>query len=61
MLNLAGIFLVFTEFSASKFEVILDVIDLKKGESNLTRRSKFNAEFKGVKFDLVLAFSAHSF
>ena len=39
----------------------LGAVKFKKGEPNLTRRSKFNAEFKGVKFDLELAFSTHSF
>lgn len=51
----SGYFLVFTKFSASKFEVKFDVTDSKKGESDLTSRSKFNAEFKGVKFDFYIS------
>ena len=40
-----------------KFEVKFTTVKFKKGEPNLTRRSKFNAEFKCVKFTVfIIAF-----
>ena len=36
-----------------KFELKFTAVKFKKGEPNLTRRSRFNAEFKGVKFDVL--------
>ncbi len=39
-----------------KFELKFTAVKFKKGEPNLTRRSKFNAELKDVKFSVFYPF-----
>ena len=39
-----------------KFEVKFTTVKFKKGEPNLARRSKFNAELKDVKFSAFCPF-----